>query len=59
MVEFQHKDDESVLKHRTQKVKKQKEEFPNTCEVCGQEMERDPESGEYYCPDCYDSEYQE
>ncbi len=22
------------------------------CEICGQEMERDPEGGEYFCPDC-------
>jgi predicted RNA-binding Zn-ribbon protein involved in translation (DUF1610 family) len=22
------------------------------CEICGQKLERDPESGEYYCPDC-------
>jgi NAD-dependent DNA ligase len=59
MAEFQHTDDKSVSKHRTQKEKKLKEEFPNTCEVCGQEMERDPESGEYYCPDCYYSDNQE
>ncbi len=28
----------------------------NVCEICGREMERDPESGEYYCADCYYSE---
>lgn len=22
------------------------------CEICGQELERDPESGEYICPAC-------
>jgi len=22
------------------------------CEICGQKMEREPESGLYYCPDC-------
>lgn len=22
------------------------------CEICGQKLVRDPESGEYYCPDC-------
>ncbi len=25
---------------------------PEVCEICGQEMERDPEGGEYFCPDC-------
>ena len=27
-----------------------------TCEICGQRMEREPESGEYYCPGCYDAD---
>ncbi len=27
------------------------------CEICGKEMERDPESGEFYCAECYYSEY--
>ena len=22
------------------------------CEICGQALEREPESGEYSCPDC-------
>ena len=26
------------------------------CEICGQEMERDPESGEFLCPNCYYSD---
>jgi len=27
-------------------------ESAKICEICGQKMERDPESGIYYCPDC-------
>jgi predicted RNA-binding Zn-ribbon protein involved in translation (DUF1610 family) len=27
-----------------------------TCEICGQRMEREAESGEYYCPDCYNAD---
>jgi uncharacterized Zn finger protein (UPF0148 family) len=26
------------------------------CETCGQRLVRDPESGQYYCPDCDFSE---
>ncbi|HOP40581.1 MAG TPA: hypothetical protein PLI53_06020 [Geobacteraceae bacterium] len=26
------------------------------CEICGAKLERDPESGEYYCPVCFYSE---
>jgi ribosomal protein L37AE/L43A len=37
---------------RTKDVKAQKKEPPENCEICGQKLERDPESGEYYCPDC-------
>jgi predicted RNA-binding Zn-ribbon protein involved in translation (DUF1610 family) len=32
---------------------------PEICEICGQKLERDPESGEYSCPDCDDSDIQE
>ena len=32
--------------------KKKKGAPPEVCEICGQEMERDPEGGEYFCPDC-------
>jgi hypothetical protein len=59
MTDFFRTDNKSVPKHRAQKEKKQKEEFPKICDVCGQEMECDPESGEFYCPDCYFSDYQE
>jgi tRNA(Ile2) C34 agmatinyltransferase TiaS len=34
-----------------------REKYDRICEICGREMERDPESGEYRCPDCYDSHY--
>jgi ribosomal protein L37AE/L43A len=27
-------------------------ESTEICEICGQKMERDPESGIFYCPDC-------
>ena len=27
-------------------------EAAEICEICGRKMERDPESGAYYCPDC-------
>jgi transposase len=33
------------------------EKNSKTCEICGQRMEREPESGEYYCPDCYDADH--
>jgi len=29
------------------------------CEICGQKMERDPESNEYYCPVCDNPDRQE
>ncbi len=33
-----------------------KKETAEVCEICGQRMQTDPESGEYFCPDCYNSE---
>lgn len=33
-----------------------KEEPLEYCEICGAKLERDPESGEYYCPVCYFTE---
>ncbi len=50
-------DSEDPVEPRRQKEKKLKEAFAGVCEICGQKMERDPESGEYYCPDCYDSDH--
>jgi hypothetical protein len=41
---------------RTQVVKTPKGETPEVCEICGQKMEHDPESGERFCPDCYYSD---
>jgi hypothetical protein len=41
---------------RTPDEETRKRETPEVCEICGQKMERDPESGEYFCPDCYYSE---
>ncbi len=35
---------------------KWKKGSPDICEICGRRMERDPESGEYFCPDCDDSD---
>ncbi len=35
---------------------KQKKQFCEICEICGREMERDPESGECFCPDCFYAE---
>ncbi len=48
----------TVPRSPTRNEKPQEEEIPNTCDICGQKMEREPESGEYYCPDCYYSEQQ-
>jgi hypothetical protein len=39
-----------------QAEKTRKRETPEVCEICGREMERDPESGEKFCPDCYYSD---
>ncbi|HET6420858.1 MAG TPA: hypothetical protein VFG19_11910 [Geobacteraceae bacterium] len=36
--------------------KARKRESVEVCEICGQIMQRDPESGENFCPDCYDTE---
>lgn len=33
-------------------AKQRHKETPEVCEICGQELERDPESGEYFCPTC-------
>jgi transposase len=41
-----HTDDVAVDK------KKKKGAPTEVCEICGQVMERDPEGGEYFCPDC-------
>ncbi len=36
--------------------KARKRETTEVCEICGQIMQHDPESGEDFCPDCYDAE---
>ncbi len=41
---------------RTPVDKTRKRETVEVCEICGQIMQRDPESGENYCPDCYEAE---
>ncbi len=41
---------------RTPAGKTRKREGVEVCEICGQAMQHDPESGENYCPDCYDAE---
>ena len=43
-----------ATKRKFKEEREKIEENTKICEVCGQRMERDPESGEYYCPDCYD-----
>lgn len=37
-------------------AKTSKRDDNEVCEICGREMARDPESGEYFCPDCYYAE---
>ncbi len=37
-------------------AKTSKRDNNEVCEICGREMARDPESGEYFCPDCYYAE---
>ncbi len=52
-------DDRKEKKHPaagTPAVKKRMRESGEFCEICGQRMQRDPESGEDFCPDCYDLE---
>jgi len=44
---------------RAKDEKMHKGEASEICEICGQKLEHDPESGEYYCPDCDDSDIQE
>ncbi len=39
--------------------KTRKGETSEVCEICGQKMEHDPDSGESFCPDCYYSEDKE
>jgi len=46
--------DEDRRMNRQPKVKEG--ERDHFCEICGQRLERDPESGELFCPGCYDSE---
>ncbi len=41
---------------RTPVDKTRKRETVEVCEICGQVMQRDPESGEDFCPDCYNAE---
>ena len=44
---------------QTDSGKRQKKGPTETCEICGQKMERDPESGEFLCPYCYYSDEME
>jgi transposase len=44
---------------RAKDEKMNQAESSEICEICGQKLERDPESGEYSCPDCDDSDTQE
>jgi predicted RNA-binding Zn-ribbon protein involved in translation (DUF1610 family) len=44
---------------RTESDKTRKKAPEEICEICGQEMERDPESGEFLCPYCYYSDEEE
>lgn len=44
---------------RAKDEKKRQGEASGICDICGQKLERDPESGDYYCPDCDDSNNQE
>lgn len=37
---------------REREAKTGKKDTAENCEICGQKLERDPESGECYCPDC-------
>jgi Zn finger protein HypA/HybF involved in hydrogenase expression len=57
MADFKHTDDKRVIRQSPQKEKTQKEKNTGICDICGQEMERDPESGEYFCPDCDSADY--
>jgi predicted amidophosphoribosyltransferase len=52
MTAFDNIDDKRVIGQSPQKEKTSKEKNTGICDICGQEMERDPESGEYFCPDC-------
>jgi protein-arginine kinase activator protein McsA len=48
----------NILKRPTEIQDKQNVNHSEICEICGRKLERDPESGELYCPDCYYSENQ-
>jgi hypothetical protein len=50
--------DKRVADEQTAGATKRKPERPAVCEICGEVLERDPESGEEYCPACYFSEEQ-
>ncbi len=41
---------------RTPGEKTRRREGFDVCEICGQKLEFDPESGEMFCPDCYYSD---
>jgi len=41
---------------QTYSGKRRKKDPAETCEICGQKMERDPESGEFICLYCYYSD---
>ncbi len=44
--------DKRHLGSRAKDEKTRERETPENCVICGQKMECDPESGEYYCPVC-------
>lgn len=45
--------DKKVSDAHTSVVNPRKKDTAAVCEICGQLLERDPESGEYVCPACY------
>jgi rubrerythrin len=44
--------DKKVADAQTPVANPQKTEREAVCEICGQKLERDPESWEYICPVC-------
>lgn len=51
--------DKKVSDAHTSVVNPPKKDTAAVCEICGQLLERDPESGEYVCPACYYEENME
>lgn len=50
--------DKRIADVQTSDANPRKKKSAAVCELCGQELERDSESGEYFCPACYDEENQ-